>query len=126
MADSGAGDDVTGERRGRADRRHQREYVVLRAVVVFNDGPPMSCGLMDISVGGARLKLDDLPPNDGDLALVYVEQLKFRGKATVIRTYYTPTGTEVALKFDEPQHGMPGKLLEYKLKSHSLSGGRRR
>jgi hypothetical protein len=126
MHDPGAGDDITGERRGRADRRHHREYVVLRAVVVFNDDPPISCGLMDISVGGARLKLDDTPPADGARALLYVEQLKFRGKAKVIRTYYTPTGTEVALQFEEQQHGMPGKLLEYKLKSHSLSGGRRR
>jgi hypothetical protein len=126
MNDPGAGDDVTGERRGRADRRHHREYVVLRAVVIFNDGHPMSCGLMDISVGGARLKLDDTPPNDGDRVLLYVELLKFRGKGSVIRTYYTPTGTEVAIKFDEQQAGMPGKLLEYKLKSQTLSGGRRR
>lgn len=124
MNDPGAGSD-TGERRGRSDRKHHRESVVLRAVVIFNDGPPMSCGLIDISVGGARLKLDDTPPNDGDLALLYVEVLKFRAKATVIRTYYTPTGTEIALKFLEPQTNMPGRLLEFKLRSHSFGRNRR-
>ncbi len=125
--DPGDFDDTPAERKGRQDRRHQRESLVLRAVVVFDDGMPISCGLIDISVGGARLKTDYAQPSENTKVFIQVEGLGFRGSGVVIRTYYTPTGVEVAIKFDKEQVDLPGKLLQYKLRSHlSYQPGRRR
>lgn len=116
--DGGPEDDKPSERKGRADRRHQRESLVLRAVAVFDEGTPISCGLIDISVGGARLKTDYAQPAEGCKVYIQVEALSFRGTGKVVRTYYTPTGVEVAIQFDKEQQDLPGKLLQYKLKSH--------
>lgn len=127
MNHDGNEDDKPSERKGRQDRRHARESLVLRAVAVFDEGMPISCGLIDISVGGARLKSDYAQPSEGSRVYIQVEALGFRGNGKVIRTYYTPTGVEVAIQFDREQVDLPGKLLQYKLRSHlSFQAGRRR
>lgn len=125
--DPGAkGEDVPAERKGRADREHARESVVLRAVAVFDTDPPLSCGLMDISAGGCRLKLEYLAPRvDADVILA-VDPIGLRVSGKVVRTYDTPTGLEVAIRFNSVQTQVPGKMLQYKLKSIGrLAGGRR-
>ncbi len=120
MMDPGAGDDGGKDRKGRADRQYHREYVVLRALMSINEEAPVSCGLMDISVGGCKCKMDFGTPEEGDEVLVSVESIGFRGKGRVIRTYYTPTGLEVAIQFLDPQKEVPGKLLQYKIRSHEV------
>jgi hypothetical protein len=111
-------DDREEEGGGKAARRFQREYLVLRAFASFNAGNPISCGLMDISVAGAKLKVDHASPDAGDRVFLQVEALKVRANGAVVRTYYTPTGLEVAIKFDQMYDEIPGRLLEYKLRSH--------
>lgn len=126
MSDSGAGSDAGNDRKGRADRLHHREYVVLRALAALNDEPPTSCGLMDISVGGAKLKMDFGSPEVGDRIMLIVEILGFRAAGNVIRTFYTPTGLEVAVRFEQEHAEIPAKLLQYKLRSHEhFKRGRR-
>lgn len=127
MSDPGnnENDDYTVERKGRQDRRHSRESLVLRAVVVFDDGMPISCGLIDISVGGARIKTDYAVPSEGARIFLQVEALHFRQGGQVIRTWYTPTGVEVAVKFDREQVDLPGKVLQYKLRGFRDIKGRR-
>lgn len=110
----------------RADRKHTREYIVLRGVVVFGDSPAASCGLMDISVSGAKLKYDDLPPDLGAPVVLSVESLKLHVRGKVIRIYQTPSGTEIAVKFDRIFNEVPSRLLDYKLKSIGSSGFGRR
>lgn len=121
-----AGDDVPSERKGRADRAHPREYVVLRAVVCFNTEPPLSCGLIDLSAGGARLKLEHLMPEVGSTVALEVGAIGVRVTGKVIRTWDTPTGLEVAIQFNSIQPAIPGKLLQYKLQSLRRPGGRLR
>jgi len=118
MKDSGAGKSAGSDRKGKADRQFHRDYAVLRAIMSINEEAPVSCGLMDISVGGAKCKMDFGEPKEKDKILLFVEAIGFRGKGSVIRTYYTPTGLEVAIKFDELQKDIPGKMLQYKIRSH--------
>lgn len=126
MSDRGArGDGISPERRGRADRQHQREAVVLRAVTMFDGEPPLSCSVIDISPGGLRLKLEFLTPALGAEVALTIEALGVRVIGRVIRTYDTPTGLEVAVQFSSIQNQIPGKLLQYKLKTLTRSGGRR-
>lgn len=126
IADQGAGANSSPERKGKADRQHQREYVVLRAVVSFDGGPPSSCGLMDISAGGCRLKMEFEAPDVGATVVIGVESIAFRGSGKVVRTFNTPTGLEVAVKFNDLQQHIPAKLLQYKLRSFQGGGIRRR
>jgi hypothetical protein len=120
MTDQAKGtlDDREEKAAGKAARRFQREYLVLRAFASFNADNPVSCGLMDISVAGAKLKVDHASPEAGDRVFLQVEAIKVRANGAVVRTFYTPTGLEVAVKFDQLYDEIPGRLLEYKLKSH--------
>lgn len=115
---TGTFDDREEKSEGKTARRFRREYLVLRAFASFNSGNPISCGLMDISVAGAKLKVDHASPEAGARVYLQVEALKVRAHGAVVRTYYTPTGLEVAIKFDQLCDEIPGKLLEYKLRSH--------
>ncbi|MEK8023071.1 MAG: PilZ domain-containing protein [Candidatus Hydrogenedentota bacterium] len=126
MTDLGAGANTPPERKGKADRQHHREYVVLRAIACFDNGPPTSCGLMDISAGGCRLKNEYDRPREGASTVIAVDAIQFRGIGTVVRTFDTPTGVEVAVKFDQLQPQIPAKMLQYKLKSFQGGGIRRR
>lgn len=117
VRDEGAGADAPPERRGRADRKYAREYIVLRAIVFFDDEPPLSCGLMDVSVAGAKVKLDDYSPEIGTKVLLQIDALKVRARGKVLRVFPTPSGIEVAIKFDQIYNNIPGRLLEYKLRS---------
>lgn len=107
------------EKKGREERKHARENIVLRVIAVFGEEYPVSCGLIDVSVGGARLKIDSLvPPPDSCPVVLSIESLKIRLRGKVLRSMPTTTGAEVAVRFDE-QHGeVPGRLLEYKLRSY--------
>lgn len=110
----------------KADRKHTREYLVLPASAVIDGAPPVSCGLMDISVGGAKIKIDGEAPAVGGIVSLGVDALHIRVKGTVIRTFNTPTGVEVALQFEKIYSEIPRGLLDYKLKSFkNLGGGKR-
>lgn len=126
MTDQGAGNDAPTERMGRADRRFMREYIVLRALVTIGDDPPISCGLMDISVGGAKIKYDAMPPPIDTRINLSVEALKVHTTGKIVRTFQTPTGIEIAVSFDRLYQEIPGRLLEYKIRSFKSLGGRRR
>lgn len=111
----------------RADRQHQREYIVLPASVSFDGDVPCSCGLMDISVGGAKIKVEIEAPEDNSEVSLAVDALKLRIRGSVIRTYSTPTGVEIAIRFERLYSEVPRGLLDYKLRSfRDNRGGRGR
>lgn len=100
---------------GKADRRFTREELVLRVTLRVANVPPNSGTLIDLSVTGVRVQVNDQVPV-GTECRVDIPALKFIATATVIRSEPYVTTFLIALKFNEPQDIIPGRILEYKVR----------
>lgn len=100
---------------GKADRRHTREELVLRVSLRVANLLPNSGTLIDLSVTGVKVQVNEEIPV-GTECRVDIPSLKFIATASVIRIEQYVATYFIALKFNEPQDSIPGKLLEYKVR----------
>lgn len=99
-------------------RRHRREELVLPVVLRGDQGLRYAGGIIDLSAGGTKVRIEGEIPVGTELR-VDISALRFVATGIVVRSDRVPDGSLVAVKFKEPQDMIPGRLLEYKLRLRS-------
>ena len=100
---------------GAWQRQHKREELVFGVVVRGDKGLRHSGGVIDLSAGGLKVRIEgDIPA--GTEVRVDIPDLKFVATGIIVRSDRVPDAYLVGIRFKELQEIITGKLLEYKIR----------